>query len=224
MIRLFIVFIILNNAFLPFPFYASASENKPVSHSPKNYQVQFEGGRLTGELKNVAVKGLLEEILQTDGFRWEVKGELNGNISISFAQLTVEQCIKKIMRLSHFSYALVLGGEQSPSPSSTIPIYIKELIIYKNDNIIRFSRTQQKGLARQNIKIEEKPMPEKDVAISSHPKSLSKEKKHRKKPSRKYKVEFEGTSQDLKTFVNELLIENRISPDEYEKIMKSKEQ
>jgi hypothetical protein len=218
MIHLVIVFIILINGFLPF--YASAGENKPVSHSPKNYQVQIEGGRLTGELKNVAVKGLLVEFLQTVGFRWVVKAELNDAISISFAQLTVEQCIKKIMRLSHFSYALVLDGEQSPS--STKPIYIKELIIYKNDNIIRFSRTQQKGLARQNIKIEEKPMPEKDVAISSHPKSLSKEKKHRKRPSRKYKVEFEGTSQDLKTFVNELLIENRISPDEYEKIMKSK--
>lgn len=220
MIRIVFVSIILISGFLPF--YASASEKKSVSHSFNNYQVQFEEGRLTGELKNVAVKRLLEEILQKDGFRWEVKGELNGNISISFAQLTVEQCIKKIMRLSHFSYALVLDGEQSPS--STKPIFIKELIIYRDDNVIRFSKTQQKRLARQKGKIEEKPQPKKDETTASHPKPSVKKENHRESLSRNDKVEFEGTSQDLNTFVNELLIENRISPDEYEDIMKSKEQ
>ena len=218
MIRLVFVFIFLISGFLPF--YASAGETKSAPHSLKYYEVQSEGGRLTGELKNVAVKSLLEEVLQKDGFRWEVEGELNGNISISFAQLTIEQCIKKIMRLNHFSYALVLNGGQSLS--SAKPNSIKELIIYRDDNVIRFSRTPQKRLTSQNRKIVEKPLPKKDEAIASHPKPSFNEENHRETRSRNYKIEFEGASDDLKKFVDELMIDDRISQDEYEKIMKSK--
>ncbi len=218
MIRLFFVLTFFYSCILP-P-HISANETKSVSRFFKNSQLQWSGNRITGQLQNVPVKSLIEEILQTDGFRWEIWGEVSGNISISFDQLTVQQCIKEIMRLNHFSYALILEDEQLLGSIKTNNI--KKLMIFKNDDIIRFSRTPQKRLVRQKMKIEEKSVPEKGVAVSLQPKSLSKKEKHRQRLSKKYKVDFEGTSQDLKNFVNELLIENRISSDEYEKIMKSK--
>ncbi len=74
--------------------------------------MKWENERLTGEVKNVPIKSLIEELLRKEGFQWAVKGNLTGQISMSFDHLSVEQSIRKIMRVNNFDHVPV--GTKSP--------------------------------------------------------------------------------------------------------------
>lgn len=218
MIRLVIVFIFLISGFLPY--FASAGETKSAPHSLKNYQLQSEGGRLTGELKNVAIEKLLEEVLQIDGFRWEVNGKLNGSISISLSQLTVEQCIKKIMRLNHFNYALIFDHDDSADNNN--PHRIKNLTIYQKDEIVRFSRTSQITLAakKKQINLTPNAVSKRTTAVSPVAKPLA-EKKQTKEtlPSDPAVKEISAHKLEMKAYVDDLLGEDKITQEEYDALI-----
>ena len=199
-----------------------ASEGKPVPHYSMYPQLKWEDERLTGELKNVPVKDLLEELSRKEGFQLEIVGDLDQKLDISFDHLTLEQSIKKIMRLTNLSHVMILDVE---GQSEDKALYrLSKLIVCQKGKKARSSRTHRTPPARQKRSVEKKPAPDdEEEAISSPPEPSGEPRERPKATPRKSEVEFEGSPEDLKGYVEEMSREGRISPEEYEMILEQME-
>ena len=197
-----------------------AGEGKPVSHYSMYPQLKWEDERLTGELSNCPVKTLLEELSQKEGFQLEIIGDLNRKLDLSFDHLTLEQSIKKIMRLSNLSYVMILDVE---GQSEDKALYrLNKLIVCQKDKSAQSSRTHLTRPVQQKRRIEKEPLPnEKEEAISQSPEPSTERRQRQKKAPKK--MEFEGSPEDLRSYVEEMSREGLINSEEYEMILEKME-
>jgi hypothetical protein len=115
-----------------------ASEDKSAFRYLKDPQFKWEDERLSGALKNVPVKDLLEELSRKEGFQLDIVGDLNQKVDISFDHLTLEQSIKKIIRLTNLNYIMILDGEGVSEEKGRHRL--EKLIVCQKDNRAQSSR------------------------------------------------------------------------------------
>ena len=199
-----------------------ASEGKPVPHYSMYPQLKWEDERLTGGLKNVPVKDLLEELSRKENFQLEIIGDLNLKLDLFFDHLTLEQSIKKIMRLSNLSYVMILDVE---GQSEDKALYrLNKLIVCQKDKSAQSSRTHRTRPVPQQRRIEKEPPPnEKEEAISQSLEPSTEHRQRQKKASKKSEIEFEGSQEDLRSYVEEMSREGLISLEEYKMILEKME-
>lgn len=203
---LLIAFIILS-----FPLRGLAIESEPADRYVEFPQLKWEDNRLYGKLRAVPVRALLEKLSSREGFQLEIIGEIDHTVDVFLDRMTLEQSIKKIMRLTNLDYIMILNGQGLTEGKG--PHNIKKLIICNKD---------KKGLSTTKSPTEG-PSPEKEIR-SNEPtsppvKAAIEDKKNLKKAQRNEDVQFEGSPEDLNDYVTELATEGRISPKEYEVIM-----
>ena len=183
--------------------------------------VKWENNRLTGAVKNVPIQTLLEELLGKEGYQWEVKGNLSGKIGLSFDDMTIEESIRKIMRLGKYNYALIHSTPASPENSSSPQI--KELTIYQKDDTIRFSRTSQKFAVpskKANIRTVRKPRKPKKTAASVTDRAIVHTKAKKLIPEKPSNEELAEMDRQFKEMADEMLAAKEISQEEYAQMMK----
>jgi hypothetical protein len=177
--------------------------------------VKWNGGRISGELKNVPIKGVLEDLLRGESYDCTVSGELKGNISISFENLTVEASIRKIMRNSNYNYSIVTSGAHKTAGTDRSG-GINELVIYQADSTIRFARV----LRAQTVVSSAVPMPSEPIAaMKPLPRSEPSEPVAVDKPLRQPGKGIEHLDNEIKAFMEELLAANKVSREEYEQAL-----
>lgn len=199
-----------------------AGEGKPVPHYSMYPQLKWEDERLSGGHKNVPVKDLLEELSRKENFQLEIVGDLNLKLDLFFDHLTLEQSIKKIMRLSNLSYVMILDVE---GQSEDKALYrLNKLIVCQKDKSDQSSRTHRTRPVRQKRRIEKEPPPnEKEEAISQSSELSSEHRQRQKKAPRKSEVEFEGSPEDLRSYVEEMSRKGLINSEEYKMILEKME-
>ena len=201
------------------------SENKARARSPEDSHLKWEGERLTGELKKAPVRTLLEELAQEKNFQLVIVGDLNKEIDVSFDRLTLEQSIKKIMRVTDLSYFMILNEAGSPDKES--PYRIKKLIICQKGRRSSASPTRRAPPRPRRKSVdkpdESQPLEQEEGAFepAEPPHELQ---EGPETVSRRPRAEFEGTPEDLREYVEKLSSEKAISPEEYEAILENVEQ
>lgn len=221
MIRQIIFIIIFIGGYLSSS--VSAVGQGPSYRFLKEPAIKWNDERLKGEVKNAPVKNLITELLQRTGTKdtsWEVNGNLEGNISISFDNLTIDESIKKIMRHNRFNYTLIFD-ERQPRDAKSFQ-RIKELAIYQKDQTIRFSRT-----ARQIPSSTVKSYPGTSKPVTGKPADplsavpLAAKSIVRNTPrSEPIKEEIEGIDEEMRAIADELLAEEKISQEEYDAMIR----
>ena len=197
-----------------------AGGNRVVSRYLKEPAVKWENNLITGKLTNVPVKGLLEELLRKEGSNWEVIGDLKGTLNISFDDMTINDSIKKIMRLGHYNFTLIFDLEEHTD--KPLPHRIKYLTIYQNDKIIRFSRTSRIALAANNKQITKPPKAarQKTDAVSPTTKSPAVRKQSKNTlPSDPTEKEIADIENEMKAVADEMLAEKIITHEEYKELI-----
>lgn len=201
-----------------------AGEGNPVSHYSMYPQLKWEDERLTGELSNCPVKTLLEELSRKENFQLEIIGDLNQKLDLSFDHLTLEQSIKKIMRLTNLSHVMILDVE---GQSENKALYrLNKLIVCQKDKSAQSSssRTQRTRPVRQKRRIEkEPPQNEKEEAISQSSEPSTEYRQRQEKAPKKAEMEFEGSPEDLRNYVEEISREGLINSEEYKMILEKME-
>ena len=198
-----------------------ASEGKPVPHYSMYPQLKWEDERLSGGLKNVPVKDLLEELSRKKDFQLEIVGDLNLKLDLFFDHLTLEQSIKKIMRLSNLSYVMILDVE---GQSEDKALYrLSKLIVCQKDKSAQSLRTHRTRPLPQKRRLEKKPSPDEEeketISPPPEPPAISRERPK----YRKSEVEFEGSPEDLRSYVEEMSREGLINSEEYKMILEKME-
>ena len=197
-----------------------AGGSKIVSRYLKEPDVTWEKNVITGELKNVPVKDLLEELLRKEGSNWEVIGDLKGTLSISFDNMTINDSIKKIMRLGHYNFVLIFDRDKITD--KPLPHRIKNLTIYQEDKITRFSRTSRIALAAKNKQITKPPkaVRQKTNAVSPTTKNPAVRKQIKNTlPSDPTEKEISALNEEIKAFADEMLAEKKITQEEYDELI-----
>jgi hypothetical protein len=197
---------------------ALAVSKGPAYRFLKEPAVKWNDERLTGEVKNAPVKNLITELLRMAGSNWEVIGNLTGTISMSFDHLTINDSIKKIMRLNRFNYALIFDeGQPHGSKNSHL---IKELTIYQGDQRIRFSRSAKQIPApgKRNFKTARQPGSGRIAALPAKP-PAEKPKKSQTLPTGPTTEEISALNKEMKAFADEMLSEKKITPEEYKELI-----
>jgi hypothetical protein len=177
--------------------------------------VQWNGDRVNGELKNVPVRGLLEDLLGGEDHDCAVSGELKGNITISFDNLTVEQIIRKIMRSNNYSYSLLTSGPDKAASSGRTAA-IMELTIFMGDRTVQFTKVPASG-ATEAARIGTPPAPAPAAAPVPAPAAAAPEPAPAAPPSG---PEIERLDKEIKAFMDEMLAADKMSREEYETAMR----
>ncbi len=197
-----------------------AGEVKPVPHYSMYPQLKWEDERLTGELNNCQVKTLLEELSQKEGFQLEIIGDLNRKLDLSFDHLTLEQSIKKIMRLSDLSYVMISDVEGQSEDNALYRL--SKLIVCQKNKSTQSSRTHRTRPVPRKRRPEKNPSPDdEEEAISSPPEPSA---EHRQRQKQKTEMEFEGSPEDLRSYVEEMSREGLINSEEYKMILEKMEE
>lgn len=216
--RAFFIISILLTIFLSTQVFADG--NGTFSRYLKEPAVKWENNVITGELKNVPVKDLLEELLRKEGSNWEVIGDLKGTLSISFDNMTINDSIKKVMRLGHYNFTLIFDSDELAD--KPLPHRIKYLTVYQKDKIIRFSRTSQLTVASPKKQINKSPKaaPQGTTAVSPVPKHLAERKQRTNTPpSGPTKKEISALNEEIKAFADEMLAAKKITQEEYNELV-----
>ena len=227
MIRFIAFFAGLFIGFLPIE--AFAGENESDFRHLKAPQFKWEDSRLTGEVKDVPVIELLEELSWKEGFELKIFGKLDQKTNISFDHLTVEECIKKIMRTTGLSYIIISGVAGSSDTESTYRI--SKLIVCQKGKRShtptkprpRPRRTKRRVKRKPPPKVKEQavsPRPDEEGEVVYSPREASKERAgRRKKILRRARAEFEGNPEDLKDYLDQLSSEGKLTPQDQKMIL-----
>ena len=195
-----------------------AGEYGPPLRFLKSPQVRWENELLIGELKDVPLKGVLQELSLKEGFQLEVIGDLKEKVDVSFDHLTLEQSIKKIMRATGLNYVMITeeGGSTEMGPSNRI----KKLIVCLKDKTSRGPEipSPPRSLPRERVEVPPGDEPEEGLSPHLEP-DHEREEMEQEEEARRSKVEFQGAPEDLRKYVDKLSGEGRISPEEYQMIM-----
>lgn len=219
MLRIFTIFSLLLTLILTTTARADATGFS--SRYLKEPAVKWENNRFTGKVKNAPIGNLLVELLQHEGYQWEVKGNLSGHTSINFNDLTIQESVQQIMRLGSYNYTLVQTGP--PSSDGSNPPKIEELTIYQDDKIIRFSRTPQKisvpsKTAHMNP-VRQRRRATTPVASSAKRPAVPR-KSQKTLPKKPGKERLATIDKQLKEMADDMLAKKEMTREEYEELMK----
>jgi hypothetical protein len=185
--------------------------NEPVVH--------WNGNRLNGELKNVPVRGLLEDLLRGESYDCAVSGELKGNISISFENMTVEEIIRKIMRSNNYSYTLLTSGPAKPTGADHMAA-IMELTIFTGGKTVQFTKVPvSRTTEAARIKTSPAPAPAAAAAPAPTTAATAPETAELAPAAPPSGVEIEKLDKEIKAFMDEMLAADKTSREEYETAM-----
>lgn len=215
--RAFVIISILLTILLSIQVFAGG--NGPFFRYLKEPAVKWENNVITGQLTNVPVKGLLEELLRKEGYSWEVIGDLKGSLSISFDNMTINESIKKIMRLGHFNFVLIF--DRDDPADITPPHRIKNLMIYQGQQRIRFSRSAQQIPAPKQKKVKKVQKPdigEPAVALPAPPSAKETKGRNTWRPQ-PTEEEIADIEKEMKAVADEMLAEKIITQEEYNELI-----
>jgi hypothetical protein len=223
----------------------SAAESGNSSGSFRNSDLIWKEKHLDGDLRNVSVEAILQKMSAIVGFELIMKGNASRTVDISFNHLTLDQCIKKLMRLANCNYAIVWDSQESSS--------ITKLIVYPSDSSCgvgrspgghyRSPRVPAHSGSRNNYRVlprpplspeigGEEPVDEpEEVLTQEHEEGLAQEggqestRQDRRQPvpDNEEADHFEGSKEDLRNFVEKMADENQLDPEEYERIRREME-
>ena len=194
-------FMLFSFLVLFFPLGAYADQSQVRSKYLIEPAVSWNGNRMSGELKNISIRGLLEDLIRNKQFGCTIQGQLQGTISIRFDNLTAEEVIRKIMRSKHYNYTIM---------STTDHPGIGKLTIYQGDTIVSFNKvpiSARNIITGSNAKhLQPPPSPAKTKA----PAPLSDER------SAERLKKLDG---EIKWILDDMLASNKMSQKEYEKAL-----
>jgi len=208
---------------------AFAGENESDFRHLKSPEFKWEDSRLTGEVKDVPVIELLEELSWKEGFELKIFGKLDQKTNVAFDHLTVEECIKKIMRTTGLSYIIISGGAESSDTESSYRI--SKLIVCQKGKSSYTPTEPRPSPQRPKRRVERKPPPKvKEEAVSPAPEEESQavtppsqvsegSTARTKALLEKARVEFEGNPEDLKDYLDQLSSEGKITPQDQKMIL-----
>lgn len=185
---------------------ALASGEHPRPDRLGGARVSWNDNRLTVMLKDAPVKKVLEELMESEGGGCQVTGDLQGTISMVIDNLTVPQTIHRIMRNRRLDYTMILGA---PGLPDGIHAFISELAIYQDDTVVRFVRVADRGLAARPERVEPKPAPVKQRPEKSPV------------PAAATEGEMEDIESEIKSIMDEMLADEKMSKPEYDEIMQT---
>ena len=191
--------------------------------------VTWQDDLITGDLKNVPVQGIVEDLLRAGGYEWDVEGSLNGQISISLDGLTVAESLHRILKRSDANFAMI-QADTDPTDKG-LDTGIEKLTIYQKDGYVRFLRTSRKINASKNIRqrpaisktrtstvkrpSKTKPSP---AAPANRP-SKSGQAKVVKPPPDMSPEDRAMMDKELKSMLDDMLTENQITDEEYHQLL-----
>ena len=191
--------------------------------------VTWQDDLITGDLKNVPVQGIVEDLLRAGGYEWDVEGSLNGQISISLDGLTVAQSLRRILKRSDANFAMIQAD--TGSSDTGMDTGIEKLTIYQKDSYVRFSRTSRKittstytrqrvSTPKTNVSATKRPPktkpspadPAKRPSKSGQPKAV-------KPPPDMTPEDRAMMDKELKSMLDDMLTENQITDEEYRQLL-----
>ena len=160
--------------------------------------VTYEDELMSGEVKNVPVNDLLQELLKGRDAECMVTGKLEGGVSIRFNRETSQEIIRRIMNVKSYNYTLVVHGSDSNTAG------VKVLSVYQGDAVVRFET--RPGVSK--------------IIVNSPPRTSSDSKKARNIAGTATTNEnFKNPEDEIKEFLNDMLASGDISREEYETVM-----
>jgi hypothetical protein len=218
--------------------YSFAAESGNSSGSFRNIDLSWKDEHLDGDLRNVPLDALLREMSSVVGFEVVIKGNANQTVDISFNKLTLDQCIKKLMRLANCNYSIVWDPEVSHG--------IKKLIVYPSDTTARSerapgdqyksTRVPARSSSRNENRVLSTPPFSPETSEEKSPQETEEERiqEVEQEPRREDAQQpgrenaqgktFRGSQEDLKDFVDKMAAENQLDPEEYERIRRQMEE
>jgi len=168
---------------------------------------------LTGRLDNFPLKDILLELSSKAGFELETVGTLDQSITVSFRDQPLSEGIRDMMRLAGVSFVIIQSSSEAmPQPETQHGI--QTLVVFDTGRssalpgtgVQAIPRDQQEDDFSYDQEIgQEQPVESLENAIGTNGQD---------------EVEFEGTQEDLKDFVDSLSENKTINREEYEMIMK----
>jgi hypothetical protein len=169
--------------------------------------VSWNDNRLTVEFNNSPVKGVLKGLMESGGSGCQISGDLQGTINFRIDNLTVEDAILKIMRNNNYDYTIISAEAESPPDPY---VSVSELTIYQNDKVVRFVRVPKGEATIQPRRVDPLPIPAaKPPDEQPVPASVAGGE------------EIEKLDSEIKSLMDEMLTEGKMSQQEYDEALKS---
>lgn len=166
-------------------------------------RVQWKADRLSGELRDVPVGAVLEELLRGRAYDCKVDGVLQGTLTIHFENLTPEELIRRIMYTHQYNFTMI---ETHPEASDAGGVAgVSRLTVYQGDTTVRFTRVPVSA-ART---VQKRPLPAGSASGVESPRTI---------PDTDGKID--ALDQEIKTFLDNMLTSDKITREEYDKALK----
>ncbi len=167
---------------------------------------------LTGRLNDFPLKGILLELSSKAGFELEIFGTLDQSVTISFRDQPLIEGIKDMMRLTGVSFVIIQSSSEAlPQPETQHGI--QALLVFDTGRSSSLPERGSQGM--QHDQQEDDFSYELELGQEEPIESLE----NTLGTNGQNEVEFEGTQEDLKDFVDSLSENKTITKDEYEMIM-----
>jgi hypothetical protein len=186
---------------------ALAAEEHPGPHRLGGSTVSWNGNRLTVALTNAPVKGVLKDLMTSDGYVCQVTGDLPGTVSITLENLTVMQAIRRIMRNQRYDYTMILAEPGSPDAQTAV---VTELAIYKDKSVVRLVTVPKNAVAAQPGPVGPPPVPVEPPADKTPvPSTVATEEA------------LKSLDSEIKALMDEALAEEKMSQAEYDQLLQT---
>lgn len=187
--------------------------------------LHLEAGLWTLDLKNASVGEVLCDLSRRADFELIIHGGLQKQISAKFSDISLEDGLKRIMRLAKLDSAIMYEAERTSS--GLVEYKVKRLVVITDTEGMKRARShpiheRTPEVTRRKVKAE---IPEEET-FESEPKTgstkfditLSGNRKSRE--SDPVKATFEGSEEDFDKYLSDLAESKQISSEQYELIRK----
>jgi hypothetical protein len=209
-----------------------AGNGGPIGRYLRAPAVTWQNGRISGDVRDVPIQGLVEDLLRSGGYEWFVEGRLQGQVSVTFDGLTLVESVRKVMKQSDLDFAMIQANSESPDGGQGESI--EQLTIYQTAGFVRFSRTENKATAASTDGLGSIDSDTHTAAMQSSPLVKASPALPAKETSQTAKpmseIETEVTleeraklDKDIKEMFGEMLLEKQITEEEYREIMEEME-
>lgn len=167
---------------------------------------------LTGRLDNFPLKDILLELSSKAGFELETVGTLDQSITISFRDQPLIEGIRDMMRLAGVSFVIIQSSSEAmPQPETQHGI--QTLVVFDTGRSSALPGTGSQAIQRDQQ--EDDFSYDQEIGQEQPVESFE----NANGTNGQDEVEFEGTQEDLKDFVDSLSENKTINREEYEMIM-----
>ena len=214
------------------PARTSAGNKVPAGRYLRAPAVTWQDGRISGEVQNVPVHGLVEDLLRSGGYVWSADGALQGQISVTFDALSPTEGLRKVLKSSDLDFVMIQADAGSPGAPGGVEFSL--LTVYQASGKIRFKRTSAKAVPADPVR-QTPPIPEYPASTEPNPQlprarpvapaitppqNAAKGQARNIQPSPEELAEMD---KELKVMLDEMLKEKKISAEEYRQLVKEME-